>query len=74
MSKNNGRDDKRFVPDKRLYFLVGNKNYKARRDDEGYEGFGDLPAVLEDMERVKRGLLELGAHPSEIIEIFDADW
>ena len=64
-----------FVPDKRIFVLVGNATYSTRREDEGYAGFSDLPAVYNDLENMKKGLKKaLGAQDSEIMEMKDIDF
>jgi hypothetical protein len=42
-------DQNLFVPHSRLFILIGNEDYEARRQDEGYGGFVNLPAVKQDL-------------------------
>ena len=64
-----------FVPDARIFVLVGNAIYSTRREEEGYQGFTDLPAVYNDLENMKKGLKRaLGAQDSEIMEMKDIDF
>ena len=65
---------KTFVPDQRLFFLIGNQDYSIRREAEGYDGFVDLPAVIEDIQNARDGLIDLGISSDAIIEIYDADF
>ena len=62
------------MPDKRIFVLVGNRNYFERRQDEGYAGFGDLPSVLSDIANTKKGLMDFGVNEEDIIEVHDADF
>ena len=54
--------------------LIGNSDYSHRRAEEGYEGFGDLPAVESDLINTKNGLKRLGVRDEEIEIIRNADF
>ena len=56
-----------FVPDERVFLLIGNDTYENRRKEEGYGGFSDLPAVEQDIMNTKQGLLNIGVLESEIV-------
>ena len=72
--KNAQKKGKLFIPNERIFILVGNQNYAERRDEAGYEGFIDLPEVDADLEKMRKGLLSLGVLDSEIIVLKDADF
>lgn len=54
--------------------LIGNSDYSHRRSEEGYAGFGDLPAVETDLENTKNGLKRLGVRDDEIEILRNADF
>lgn len=54
--------DKHFIPNERIFVLIGNADYEKRRKEKRYEEFSDLPAVYEDLDNMRQGLKEkLGA-------------
>ena len=59
-------------PGERIFLLIGNNDYSDRRKDEGYEAFGDLNAVKDDIRNTKEGLMRLGVKSSEITVINNA--
>ena len=58
-------------PGQRIFLLIGNRDYSDRRKEEGYEAFGDLDAVEDDLRNTKDGLVRLGVKSSEIIVVKD---
>lgn len=55
-----------FIPDERVFLLIGNDSYANRRKEEGYGGFSDLAAVNDDIANTKQGLLDIGVKEQEI--------
>lgn len=55
-----------FIPDERVFLLIGNDSYANRRKEEGYGGFSDLTAVNDDIANTKQGLLNIGVTEAEI--------
>lgn len=55
-----------FIPDERVFLLIGNDSYANRRKEEGYSGFSDLAAVNDDIANTKQGLLDIGVKEEEI--------
>ena len=61
------KKSKYFIPDQRIFILIGNASYANRRKDQGYAGFTDLDAVSDDLNNMQNGLKSiLGAQDSEI--------
>ena len=61
-----------FVPAQRIAILIGNKDYSARRQENGYGGFTDLEAVDQDIENMENGLKSLGFRQDEIDKVREA--
>ena len=63
-----------FKPMKSIWVIVTNSNYEDRRKDEGFEDFIDLPEVKKDAQNVRKGILQLGARKTDIIERENIDF
>ena len=51
-----------------------NQQYEERRKENGFEGYCDLPEVINDAKNVREGIKGLGAKNADIIEMHDIDF
>lgn len=54
--------------------MIGNRDYSRRRKEPGFDGFIDLPSVLDDLQEMRQGLVDLGVKSDEIYVLFDTDF
>ena len=47
------RKGRHFIPDYRVFVLIGNAGYENRRKEQGYAGFCDLPEVYNDLDNMR---------------------
>ena len=66
--------DEFFRIDRKKAIVIGCANYEELREQEGFEGFQDIPESLEDIKVVKAGLRRLDFDKEDISVLEDPSW
>ena len=53
---------------------MANEQYNVLRTIDGFNGYQDIPEVVEDSNNIRQGVLSLGARETDIIQVKDADY
>jgi len=71
MRKLEMRESPIFKPDIYKWIIITIKDYRKRRKVAGYFSMYDLPYVKDDAINVRKGIIKLGAHNKDILQITD---